>query len=54
MLAQYNLGTDHRQSTTSNGVMFSDTFKWEYTPLPKEIDIQTWTEYPKAQILSWT
>ncbi len=42
MLAQYNLGTDYRQSTTENDVMFSDTNGWEYTPGPKEIDIETY------------
>ena len=42
MLAQYNLGTDYRQSTTVNKVAFSDGNGWDYTPGPKEIDIQTW------------
>jgi hypothetical protein len=42
MLAQYNLGTDYRQSTDSNGVKFADIDGWEYSPGPKEIDVQTW------------
>jgi len=40
MLAKYNLGTDYRQSTTENSVDFSEESGWEYTPGPKEIDIQ--------------
>lgn len=40
LLAQYNLGTDYRQSTTNNYVKFANTNGWEYTPGPKEIDIQ--------------
>lgn len=40
MLAKYNLGTDYRQSSTKNYVSFSVTNGWEYTPGPKEVDIQ--------------
>ena len=50
MLAQYNLGTDYRQSTTENPVTFSDSNGWEYTPGPKEIDIQTWSTNPKTYV----
>ena len=52
MLAQYNLGTDYRQSTTTNYVIFSDidVSGWEYTPGPKEIDIQTWSTNPKIYV----
>ena len=50
MLAQYNLGTDYRQSTTTNYVIFSDTDGWEYTPGPKEIDIQIWSTNPKTYV----
>ena len=50
MLAQYNLGTDYRQTTTENYVTFSDESGWEYTPGPKEIDIQTWSTYPKTYV----
>lgn len=43
MLAQYSLGSNYRQSTSadsSDGVEFSNNNGWEYTPGPKEIDIQ--------------
>ena len=40
MLAQYNLGTDYRQSTISNEIMFASGTGWEYTPGPKEIYFQ--------------
>ena len=50
MLAQYNLSTDYRQSTTVNKVAFSDGNGWDYTPGPKEIDIQTWSTYPKTYV----
>ena len=50
MLAQYNLGTNYWQSTTTNYVTFSDTNGWEYTPGPKEIDIQTWSTNPKTYV----
>jgi hypothetical protein len=39
MLAQYNLGTDYRQSTTANTLRFSESKGWEYYPGPKEIEI---------------
>ena len=39
LLAQYNLGTDYRQSTTSNDGTFADSDGWEYSPGPKEINI---------------
>ena len=50
MLAQYTIGTDNKQSTTYNGVAFSDAAGWEYTPGPKEIDIQTWSTNPKTYV----
>ena len=54
MLASYVLGTDYRQtkSTTSGeyGVSFASTYGWEYTPGPKEIDIQTWSTKPKTYV----
>ena len=44
MLAQYNLGTNYWQSTTLNSVFFTRTSAgWEYTPGPKEIDVQLWS-----------
>ena len=50
MLAQYNLGTNYRQSIFQTGVSFASTYGWGYTPGPKEIDIQTWTTNPKMYI----
>lgn len=50
MLAQYNLGTDYRQSTTVNNQIFATSSGWEYTPGPKEIDIQIWSSNPKTYI----
>ena len=40
MLAQYNLGTNYRQTTLNNYVSFSDSNGWEYEIGPKEIDLQ--------------
>ena len=40
MLAKYNLGTNYRQSTSQYWFSFSNSNGWEYTPAPKEIDIQ--------------
>ena len=42
LLAKYNIGTNYRQSLNPNYVSFSNVTGWEYTPGPKEIDIQTW------------
>ena len=53
MLAQYNLGPDYKQSTTTEYVSFSDTDGWEYEPGPKEIDIQTWSTNPKTYVNSY-
>ena len=50
MLAQYNLGTDYKQSSVQNSVKFADTYGWEYTPGAKEIDIQTWSTNPKTYV----
>ena len=50
MLAQYNLGSNYRQSIIQHGVSFSDINGWEYTPGPKEIDIQEWSTNPKLYI----
>ena len=40
LFADYNLGTNYRQSASANDVRFSNTNGWENTPGPKEIDIQ--------------
>ena len=50
MLAQYNLGTDYKQTEEQNYVAFSDRDGWEYEPGPKEIDIQTWSTNPKTYV----
>ena len=50
MLAKYNLGIDYRQSTTENPVTFASSDGWEYTPGPKEIDIQEWSTNHKTYV----
>ena len=50
MLAQYNLGTDYRQSSTNNYVYFTESGGWENFPGPKEIDIQTYSTNPKVYV----
>ena len=50
MLAQYNLGTDYRQTTTENEVTFSNTSGWEYTAEKKEIDIQLYDGNAKTYV----
>jgi hypothetical protein len=40
MLAKYSLGEDYKQSESGKGMGFSSSRGWEYTPGPKEIDIQ--------------
>ena len=50
MLAQFTLGPEYRQSEIDNEVVFSDGDGWEYTPGPKEIDIQTWSTNPKTYV----
>ena len=53
MFAQYNLGTNYRQSASENSVYFSGNSGWEYSPGPKEIDIQIWTTNPKVYIMEY-
>ena len=50
LLAQYSLGTNYRQSTTYSKVSFATADGWDYTPGPKEIDIQTWSSNPKNYV----
>ena len=50
MLAQYNLDTSYRQNTLENAVTFSNTNGWEYTPGPKEIDIQSYHGNAQAYV----
>ena len=47
LMAQYNLGTDYRQSTTNNYVTFADTKTWERY---ETIDLQTMTTNPKNYV----
>lgn len=42
LLAQYTLDSDYRQNSEDNNLSFSDTDGWEYSPGPKEIDIQSY------------
>ena len=44
MLAQKNISdsSPYKQTDTSVYTTFSETSGWEYTPGPKEIDVQTW------------
>ena len=50
MLAQWNLGTDYRQSEDENGVTFSNSNGWEYQPGPKEINIQSYEGNAKTYV----
>ena len=50
MLAQYTLAMFYRQSPTDNRVTFSKSGGWEYTPGPKEIDIQSYDGNAKTYI----
>ena len=54
MLASHNLGHDYRQTSSVShldyGVTFASAGGWEYTPGPKEIDIQKWSTNPKTYV----
>lgn len=50
LFAKYNVGTDYKQTTTTNHIKFTSTYGWDYTPGPKEIDIQVWTVEPKNYV----
>ena len=50
MLAQYNLGPNYKQTTVANPVSFSNSSGWEYTPGPKEIDIQVYDGNAKTYV----
>lgn len=50
MLSQYNLGTDYRQSESANSVSFSYNNTWEYSPGPKDIDLQTYGGESKTYV----
>ena len=42
LLAQYNLGTNYRQNNINNYIKLTDSNGWEYSPGPKEINIQSY------------
>lgn len=50
MLAQYNLGTDYRQSTYQSSITFSDSNGWDYGIPPKDIDVQSYDGDVKTYI----
>ena len=54
LFADYSLGTDYRQTTSTTAskytVKFSDSGGWPTTPAPKEIDIQEWSTNPKTYV----
>ena len=50
MFAQYNLNGSYKQTTTQLWNNFSTEPGWEYTPGPKEIDIEIWSTNPKKYI----
>ena len=50
LLAKYSLGTDYKQNKTTKNVTFSSSSGWEYTPGPKEIDIQNYDGNVKTYI----
>lgn len=50
MLAQYNLGTDYKQISSERDAVFSNVNGWEYTPGPKEVDIQQFDGQVKTAV----
>lgn len=50
LFAQYNLGTDYRQSTTQNILTFSDNYGWLTSPAEIDIDIQQYGGNAKTYI----
>lgn len=42
MFAQLTLGTNYRQSETENNIVYATESGWEYTPGPKEVDVNRW------------
>ena len=50
MLAKYNVGIDYKQNSTLRDVMFASSNGWEYTPGPKEIDIQQFDGQVKTHL----
>lgn len=50
MLAQYNLGTNYRQSETENLVSFSNSNGWSTTNPPTDLDIQQFSGNAKTYV----
>ena len=50
LFADYNLGTNYRQSTSANYIKFSNSNGWAYNPGPKEIDIQKYDGNAKTYV----
>ena len=50
LLAKYNLGPSYFQTSDASLVSFSQNGGWEYTPGPKEIDINTWSTNAKTYV----
>ena len=50
LLTKYNLGTDYRQSTSENYVVFANNTGWEYSTGKNEIDISVWSSVVNTYI----
>lgn len=50
LLAQYNIGSNYRQTEEAYELSFSEVSGWENTPGPKDIDIFTWSTNPKNYV----
>ena len=50
MLSQLNLDETYKQTETQMRDGFADTYDWEYTPGPKEIDIQSYDGEAKTYV----
>jgi len=50
MLAKYHIGDNSKQNSGGKNITFSDSEGWEYTPGPKEIDIQQWGGESKTRV----
>lgn len=54
MFAQHNLGTDYKQTTEKNSLNFSNVKGWEYTPGPKDINIELYDGNIKNYLTNYT
>ena len=53
LLAEHNLGTNYKQTSTLNGVSFADNKGWEYYPGPKEISYRAHNGNAKNYLLTY-